>query len=55
MRETTIFAEPNYNYGILLACLFCFLPVQERLTREIAEAIMAAISPSGVGVVIEAT
>ena len=33
---------------------FCF-PVQERLTREIAEAIMAAISPSGVGVVIEAT
>lgn len=43
---------------------FCFLGfcahvrvfvVQERLTREIAEAIMMAIKPSGVGVVVEAT
>ncbi len=28
--------------------------VQERLTREIAEAILAAINPTGVGVVVEA-
>ncbi|CAI8006093.1 GTP cyclohydrolase 1 [Geodia barretti] len=31
------------------------LQVQERLTREIAEAILKAINPSGVGVVVEAT
>lgn len=29
--------------------------VQERMTREIAEAIQEAVHPSGVGVVIEAT
>lgn len=31
------------------------LQVQERLTRQIAEAMMDAVEPSGVGVVIEAT
>ena len=30
-------------------------PVQERLTREIGEAVKEAITPGGVGVVIEAT
>lgn len=30
------------------------LQVQERLTREIATAVMEAVSPSGVGVVVEA-
>lgn len=29
--------------------------VQERLTKEIADAILAAINPTGVGVVVEAT
>lgn len=29
--------------------------MQERLTKEIAEAVLEAIDPSGVGVVIEAT
>ena len=29
--------------------------VQERLTKEIAEAVLEAIQPTGVGVVIEAT
>ena len=32
-----------------------YATVQERLTREIAEAILKAINPSGVGVVVEAT
>lgn len=31
------------------------LTVQERLTKEIAEAVLEAIQPTGVGVVIEAT
>ena len=31
------------------------LIVQERLTKEIAEAVLAAIHPTGVGVVVEAT
>jgi GTP cyclohydrolase I len=31
------------------------LQVQERLTKEIANAIMEAVHPTGVGVVIEAT
>jgi len=31
------------------------LQVQERLTRQIAQAIMDSISPKGVGVVLEAT
>ena len=29
--------------------------VQERLTREVADAILRAINPTGVGVVVEAT
>ena len=29
--------------------------VQERLTRQIAEAVQEAVEPSGVGVVVEAT
>ena len=29
--------------------------VQERLTREIGEAILSAVNPTGVGVVVEAT
>ena len=29
--------------------------VQERMTREIAEAIQKAVQPSGVGVIVEAT
>ena len=29
--------------------------VQERLTKEIAEAVLNAVHPTGVGVVIEAT
>lgn len=29
--------------------------VQERLTKEIAEAVLQAINPTGVGVVVEAT
>jgi GTP cyclohydrolase I len=32
-----------------------YYTVQERLTREIAEAVLEAIQPTGVGVVIEAT
>ena len=32
-----------------------YLAVQERLTKEIAEAILEAINPIGVGVVVEAT
>ncbi len=31
------------------------LPVQERLTKEVCEAILKAINPTGVGVVVEAT
>lgn len=31
------------------------LQVQERLTRQIAEAIMKLVSPKGVGVIVEAT
>ena len=31
------------------------LQVQERLTRQIAQAIMDAVNPLGVGVVVEAT
>ena len=31
------------------------LSVQERLTKEIAEAVLEAINPAGVGVVVEAT
>ena len=53
---------------ILPSCVFSVLPleyppihkcvyiaVQERLTKEIAEAILQAINPTGVGVVVEAT
>lgn len=52
----------NVIYSILssLLSLLPFSPsshvkVQERLTREIAEALLKAINPSGVGVVVEAT
>ena len=34
---------------------FCFILVQERLTKQIAVAITEAIQPAGVGVVVEAT
>ena len=34
--------------------MFSIMKVQERLTREIAEAVWEAVSPAGVGVVVEA-
>lgn len=34
---------------------FCVTLVQERLTKQIAMALCEAVSPAGVGVVIEAT
>ena len=34
---------------------FFFKKVQERLTREIAQAVVEAVNPAGVGVVIEAS
>ena len=38
----------------MVACL-CVCIVQERLTKQIAEALTETITPRGVGVVIEAT
>ena len=32
----------------------CYPQLQERLTREIAEAVWEAVAPAGVGVVVEA-
>ena len=40
---------------MLMIALISVCAVQERLTKEIAEAILSAVGPSGVGVVIEAT
>ena len=34
--------------------LFLLFSVQERLTKEIAKAILEAVEPTGVGVVVEA-
>jgi GTP cyclohydrolase I len=35
--------------------LFYLILVQERLTRQIAEAVLKAIDPRGVGVIVEAS
>ena len=43
------------SVNVILALLWLLFPVQERLTKEIAEAMREAINPAGVGVVIEAT
>ena len=38
-----------------MAVHFLNIQVQERLTKEIAQAVLTAINPAGVGVVIEAS
>jgi GTP cyclohydrolase I len=43
------------NISCLIVSLFFDIIVQERLTKEIAEAVLSAIQPTGVGVVVEAT
>lgn len=45
MVYIAVYPLPDFSCGL----------VQERLTREIAEAVLKAVHPTGVGVVIEAT
>ena len=42
-------------YISTIQCMFNVVSVQERLTKQIAVALCEAVSPAGVGVVIEAT
>jgi len=51
----SIFPLPCPSLKFLFPSLLSLSAVQERLTREIAEAILKAIKPTGVGVVVEAT
>lgn len=51
----SIFPLPYPSFKFLSPSLLSLSAVQERLTKEIAEAILKAIKPTGVGVVVEAT
>jgi GTP cyclohydrolase I len=46
--------QSNHSLSnVLCVCVFVSIVVQERLTRQIAEAIAEAIEPRGVAVIVE--
>lgn len=49
----TLFSEEQSNHKDEEHCMLNFISVQERLTKQIAEAVLKAIEPRGVAVVCE--
>jgi len=49
------FGRLCFRSGLCVCVCVCVLSVQERLTKQIAQALTETITPHGVGVVIEAT